>query len=121
RRVIAVGAPGLGELRVPEVAVAVAHPDQAELEEVARDGRLRGVESQLGQPAPDQLLAPERLVPNELQERALALSLHRAAAADASSVSDSASPNAATNASTAAASTVSGGVARTTSGPASVA
>src|SRR5439155_20572029 len=112
------GGPGLGQLRVPQVAVAVSDADQAELLQVARDRRLRRVEAELRELRPDLLLTAQRLVANELEERALPLSLHPAPPFIASA---SDSPNAATKASTDSASTESGGVARTTLGPASVA
>ena len=69
RRVEVVGA---GQ-RVDEPAVAGPHLDEAELRDVARDGRLDGVEALLAQRVDDLLLRAEPALLDEPENRALAV------------------------------------------------
>src|SRR5262249_1450487 len=52
--------------------------DEAEIADVARDGRLRRIEAARAQTAAQQLLAVERLAIDQLEDCGLAAALHRA-------------------------------------------
>ena len=60
----------------PLVGAVAGALDQAELRDVARDGRLRRLEAALMQPAAQQLLAVQRLAVDELEDDGLAARLH---------------------------------------------
>ena len=63
--------------RVDQPAVAVPHLDEPELRDVARDGRLDGVDPVAAQRLGDLGLRRERLLLDEAQDRALPLELRR--------------------------------------------
>ena len=60
----------------PLVGAVAGALDEAELLDVARDGRLRGVEALLMQAAPQLLLAVERLAIDEFQDDGLPTGFH---------------------------------------------
>ena len=64
-------------MRVDEAALGVPHLDEAELRDVARDGRLHGVDAVRAQRLGDLGLRRERLLLHEPQDRALPLELRR--------------------------------------------
>ncbi len=63
--------------RVDEAALVVAHLDETELRDVARDGRLHGVDAERAQRVRDLGLRRERLLLHEPQDRSLPFELRR--------------------------------------------